>query len=131
MIEKDKNYAYNMRLKWPQMKGGEAMEDRRIFARFKANFPIRFIDLKGNREGLAKVEDVSAKGVGFVVSEEMKKHTPLEIWLDIPDRGEPLYARGEVVWSKTLSSKAYRIGVNLERADLMGMSRILRMPKKA
>ena len=110
-------------------KGGVDMEDKRIFARFKANFPVRFINLDKNTESLAQVEDVSAKGIGVYTKEEVKSHTPLEMWLEIPDKGEPLYARGEAVWSKQIEPNLYRIGVNLERADLMGVSRVLRVAK--
>lgn len=109
-----------------EKKGGERMEDRRIFERFETRFPLRFIDLKENKEGSAKSEDVSAKGIGFMVRDELKLRTPLEMWLQIPDKGEPLYTRGYVAWSKMVAPNEYRIGVNLERADLMGMSRALR-----
>lgn len=116
---------------WPSQeekaKGGEDMDDRRVFARFPVNFPLRFIDLKGNKEGTAQAQDISAKGVGLLVKEELRSQTPLEMWLEIPDRGAPLYARGEVVWSKMLAPREYQVGVNLEKADLMGMSRILRV----
>ena len=112
-----------------QEKGGENMEDNRIFERFPTNFPLRFINLKENKEGNARTQDISAKGVGFLSGEDIKTHTPLEMWLEIPDRGEPLYARGEVVWSAMVSEEAYRIGVSLDKADLMGMSRVLRVAK--
>jgi hypothetical protein len=49
------------------------------------------------------------------------------MWLNIPDRGEPLYTRGRVVWSKMWEPNKYRLGINLEKADLMGMARILRL----
>ena len=101
--------------------------DHRIFARFAARFPLRFLDSNTSREGDAMVRDVSAKGLGLVAGEALAPLTPLEMWLDIPDKGEPLYVRGEVAWSKKLDADQYRIGVNLERADLMGLSRVLRV----
>lgn len=112
--------------------GGELMQeenlqDRRIFARFPARLPLRFLDLQGNTEGEAFTEDISAKGVGFMAKEAFQPHTPLEVWFKIPDQGEPLYARGEVVWSKMVEPEQHRIGVNLEKADLMGLSRVLRV----
>jgi hypothetical protein len=106
--------------------GGETMQDRRIFARFPVNYPLRFIDLNTNREGEARAENFSAKGLGVVTNKELNTRTPLEMWLKVPDRGEPLYARGEVVWSKRLEPNKYRVGVELEKVDLMGMSRIFR-----
>lgn len=100
--------------------------DQRIFERFKTSFPLRFIDLKRNKEGEAEVQDVSAKGLGIILEEQLAPDTALEMWLDIPDRGEPIYTRGEVVWSKLSQLGKWRAGVVLEKADLMGMSRVLR-----
>lgn len=108
-------------------KGGEAMQDKRIFERFQVKFPLRFLDLKENRESEAEVFDVSAKGVGMISKEQLQPNTTLEMWLRIPDNREPLYARGQVVWSKSHGTDAYRTGINLERADMMGLSRVLRV----
>jgi hypothetical protein len=121
---------------WQEEKkeGGEIMpeqrfEDRRIFDRFQANMSLRFINLKENKEGEACTENISAKGMGLTTNDQLLPRTPLEILLQIPDKGEPLYARGEVVWANKVLPNKYRIGVNLERADLMGLSRILRVIK--
>jgi hypothetical protein len=103
-------------------------EDRRIFARFPVNLPMKFVDLNANREGEAKAHDVSAKGVGFVAQEPLRPNTSLEMWLEIADNSEPLYVRGQVVWSKPAPDNEYRIGVNLEKADLMGLARVMRAP---
>lgn len=111
-------------------KGGANMDDRRIFARFAAKFPLLFINLKENKESVGHTEDVSAKGIGFLVDENIKVHTPLEMWMHVPDKMDPLYARGEVVWSKMVQPNLYRIGVNLEKADLVGMSRVMRVAKE-
>jgi hypothetical protein len=100
--------------------------DRRVFARFPIQLPLRFIDLVSNKEGQAKAQDISAKGIGFLADEELKPLTPVEMWLEVPDKGAPLYTRGEVVWSQMVAPNQYKTGVNLERADLMGISRVLR-----
>lgn len=103
------------------------MRDKRTFERFQARFPLRFLDLKENRESEAAVFDISAKGVGMITKQQLPPHTPLEMWLQIPDDGEPLYARGEVVWSKPEGSETYRTGISLEKADMVGLSRVLRV----
>ncbi len=108
-------------------KGGESMEDRRIFQRFNFRFPARLLDLNNGSEIPAETSDVSAKGLGLVLKQRIPVNTPLEAWLQIPDSGEPLYTRGMAVWSKQDSQDQYRIGMDLERADLMGLSRILRV----
>lgn len=102
-------------------------EDRRIFERLPVKFSLRFLDLNSNREGQGQIRDISAKGVGFMTNLELVPRAPLEMWLEIPDKREPLYTRGEVIWSKLQDVNEYRAGVNLEKADLMGLSRVLRV----
>jgi hypothetical protein len=107
------------------MPGGD-FEDKRIFERLTVNLPVRFLDVSSNKEGVGKTEDISAKGLGFNTDEQLLPMTPLEMWVELPGKGESLYTRGEVVWSRVSGNK-YRAGINLERADLLGMSRLLRV----
>lgn len=123
------NFPQEATRRWARergIKGGEIMEDRRIFARLPVSLPLRFIDVGENKEGEAETQDISAKGIGLVTNEELSPRTPLEMWLQLPDRSEPLYTRGEVVWSRALEPNKYQVGVELEKADLMGMARVLR-----
>ncbi len=133
-VDKDKiysflnKYCYNqMRRKWwPDEKGGNDMNDHRIFERFPVNIAARYLDPDTGKEGLAKIQDVSAKGLGLAVSEELRLHAALEIWLEMKNKGESLYTRGKVVWEKPEGINNYRLGVELEKADLMGISRVFR-----
>ena len=102
-------------------------EDRRIFARFKANLHAKVLHLASNKECAVEVSDFCANGIGLAVDEEIPARAALEMWIQISDKGEPLYTRGEVAWSKKAGLGSYRVGVNLERADLMGLSRVLRL----
>lgn len=106
-------------------KGGEDMNDHRIFERFRREFSARFVGLDG-KEGVAQTFDVSAKGLGLSTSHELESQSNLEIWLDVPNSTDPLYTRGQVVWTRLAGTAGYRSGVALERADLMGISRLLR-----
>lgn len=128
MLQNFPRQVYN---KWWQgeqpEEGGEAMEDRRVFARFEKKLPVKIFNLNLNSESAAQTFDFSAKGLGLVANEHITNKTPLEMWLAIPDKGEPLYTRGEVVWSRRVEADKYRIGVSLEDADLMALSRILRI----
>ncbi len=109
------------------LEGGEQMEDHRIFQRFNVRFPAKLLDLTNGNEFSAETCDISAKGIGFVLKDDLPANTPLEAWLEVPDNREPLYARGLAVWSRQDADSGYRIGMDLERADLMGLSRILRV----
>jgi hypothetical protein len=117
-----------------QEKGGEDMqttsfEDKRIFQRYALELPLRYLEVDSDKEGEGLTYDKSAKGIGMVTDKQLAPLKVLEIWLKVPDKGEPLYARGEVVWSKALADNRYRSGINLEKANLMGISRILRAEK--
>jgi len=108
-------------------KGGANMEDRRIFQRFNVRLPATLLDLNSGLEMPAETSDISAKGLGLVLKRELKVNTPLEAWLQVPDNGEPFYTRGLTVWSGQDAHEGYRVGMDLERADLVGLSRILRV----
>jgi hypothetical protein len=110
-----------------EKEGGETMEDRRIFERLGAKLSLKYLDVNNGSEGIAETIDVSAKGLGLRSSTELKARTPLELWLKVKDREEPLYTRGEVAWSQVVSPNEYRAGISLERADLLGLSRALRV----
>jgi len=104
-------------------------EDKRVFERFPVKFPVRYFQTSysDTQEGLARAQDISAKGVGLVTKEKLPVNTPLEMWLEIQDKGDPLYARGQVVWSKPAGINEFWSGISLDRADLMGLSRVLRV----
>lgn len=104
----------------------KGIEDRRVFERFKAKLPLRFFNLSEAKQGQAITEDVSAKGVGLLAQEELRAGTALEMWVEVPDKGEPLYLRGEVVWSMPKRINNYLAGIKLEKANLMELSRLLR-----
>ncbi|MFH0738763.1 MAG: PilZ domain-containing protein [Candidatus Omnitrophota bacterium] len=107
------------------------MEDNRVFERINARFPLRFLDPVSGREGEAQTVDISANGLGMVTHESLDPHTPLEMWMSIPDQHEPLYTRGEIVWSNSLADpRQKRLGVRLEKAELMGLARVLWLKKK-
>lgn len=130
-----RNFANQVNRNWWQgiEKGGEEematekFEDRRIFERFPVNFPMRFLETNSYEENPAQVRDISAKGVGMVSKKKLAPESKLELWLDIPDKGEPLYIRGNVSWSQPVGNYEYRSGINFEKADLLGLARVLRV----
>lgn len=105
--------------------GGVQMSDHRIFERFKKEIPARLVGLDGT-ERQAQTFDISAKGLGLSTANELESKVSLEIWLDVPNSTDPVYTRGQVVWSRLAGAGGYHSGIELERADLMGISRLLR-----
>jgi len=111
------------------VQGGEIMDDRRVFARFPVNLPLKYLDSMRNQEGNAAIMDMSAKGVGVVANVPLQPNTSLELWVSIPSKKEPFYSRGEVVWTKLIAPNEYQTGINLEKADFMNTGAILRANK--
>ena len=105
---------------------GKLEEDRRVFERIPIAMLLRLIGLDTIKELEANTFDVSAKGLGIVIKDHLKPGDHLELWLNMPDKKEPLYTRGEVIWTKLQETGEYRTGISLEKAEFMGMSRVFR-----
>jgi hypothetical protein len=108
----------------------QEFEDKRVFARLPVSLSVKYLDLGSNTEGEAQTQDISAKGMGLAMDRAISPNSSIEMWLRVPDKGEPFYTRGEVVWAQERDGIGFRAGINLERADLMGISRVLRTIKK-
>lgn len=101
-------------------------EDRREFERLAIELPVKFMCLDSNIERQGTTSNISPVGIGLITGEYLKPDTSLELRLEIPNSGLPLYTRGSVVWSVKTEEAKYNIGILLEEVDLIGMSRILR-----
>lgn len=101
-------------------------KDRRVFQRIPTRVSLRLRNMRSHDWTLAETRDISAKGLGIITEEELSPQTPLELWLPIVNKGESFYTRGEVVYSEMLTPDRYRIGVNLAKAELLGISQVLR-----
>lgn len=107
----------------------EKVDDRRIFSRFPARMPLRLLRADDDHQIEAETSDISAKGIGLLSAEEVNPDSELEVWLQVTDKGEPFYSRGRVVWVRTADPGMFRMGINLEKADLVGLSHVLRQAK--
>jgi Tfp pilus assembly protein PilZ len=109
------------------------MRDRRVFERIPVQFSAKLTNPIGGSESQAEITDVSATGICLESKDRFTKGESLDLWLNIPDRHEPLYTHGEVVWIEPPENAAasLRIGVRLERPELMGIARVLWLQSQA
>lgn len=104
------------------------MEERRMFARFNVEFPVKFLDLNTNRAGTGKIINISAGGGGMIITaKDLPPFTPLEMQFCIPDNKDPLCANGKVIWSKMIKPDVYMAGIQFDKVDFMGIARALRL----
>ena len=106
------------------------MSDRRLFQRFLVKLPLKYLAQDNEKENSGNTHDISAQGIGLVVEEEIRPETPLDMRLEIPDKGAPLEIRGKVSWVSKTEAGKFRVGVNLDRPNPMGFSRILRIAER-
>lgn len=97
--------------------------ERRAFARYSVKILLRYFNedegcggLRG--EGRAQTQDISAKGLCLLTKKALATDTPLDICLQMPDNGEQIYIKGKVVWSNMIEPAKYKVGINLENAEL-------------
>jgi hypothetical protein len=100
-------------------------KERRAFQRIPIKLSLRILNLRSKRESLTQTVDISANGIGLIAENKLYPNTPLEIWLQTPDAAEPLHTKGEVVWAKMLEPNSFRVGVRLEKTDLLALSQAL------
>ena len=93
--------------------------NKRAFRRIPTELPLRFLNLAENKWRLTKTCDISAQGIGLISEEELPRQASIETWVSLPDVAEPLYSRGRVAWSEKLSPDKYRVGINLEKPNLL------------
>lgn len=105
--------------------------ERRVFERFKVNFPAKFSCPAVRLKGMGKVVDIGAGGSGMLVTDEnLKPDMHLSVWIKITDDKDDLQASGVVVWSSQLDACLYKIGIKFDKVDFMGISRALKMKIK-
>jgi hypothetical protein len=98
-------------------------KDRRFFARFNAHVVVR---CRHHSVKPANTIDISAQGVGIVSEEELKPETPIEIVLSFPDTNDEFVATGKIIWTRKTEDNKFRIGIALEKPELMMISQFLR-----
>lgn len=104
----------------------DSFGDRREFERFRIKMPVKILcSAPEIYEG--QTENISPVGIKIYTDRQIDLKTIVELWLAIPDGGEPLYTRGYVVWSKILDDGRNVLGIMIEKINLIGMARVLRI----
>lgn len=97
--------------------------DRRVFARMRAE--VAFRCLGNDAECAGMTADISAQGVGLVSTAWLRPASKMEIYLKLPFTKEEFSILGKVVWCRKSDGKSFRIGLNLEKPELMIVSQLL------
>ena len=101
------------------------MEDRRIFERFIARFPVRFRDSQKGYGSNVSLRNASALGVQITTKEQLFVNDSLTLEIELPDCKQPMTLKGQVVWAAHDSESGMNdVGVKFHTVDLVHMSRL-------
>ncbi len=99
-------------------------DDRRLFERFSARFPVKFEYESGDFGSSVFMRDASAGGVKFTSRQKMYLHDGVALEVKLPDAVKPLRLNGRVVWAKTIGPDLWDIGIEFHKVDFMKMHRV-------
>lgn len=117
--------ACNLLIERPGMSGLDFIEMRDSI-RFALTIPVQYLDCDSKSMCLAETHDISSDGLSLMTDRELPAHSNLNIRLKIPDNGEEIYAKAEVVWSKMIYSNQWRIGLSFAEANFKPVPIVLR-----
>ena len=105
----------------------EISEERRIFERFSARFPVKFKDANDDFGTDVFLRDASADGVRILAKQRCYLDDQLNLEVELPDGGEPMVLSGHVVWAKLLNLSSWDIGIQLSQVNFLKMHRLYKL----
>ncbi len=101
--------------------------DRRIFERIPVDFPVKFKNATQDKEGAGFCVDISAGGAGVFCKDKCELNDKLDLWVDLPNRYDPLHLSGEIVWLKETQPQVWRLGIEFSEVHFMDLATVVRM----
>jgi Tfp pilus assembly protein PilZ len=110
-------------------KAQETNEERRLFERFSARFPVKFKDARDDYGSEVFLRDASAQGMRILTKERFFLDDQLSLEVELPDGGDPMILDGRVVWVKFLdiSSSLWDLGIQFPQVDFLKMQRLFKL----
>jgi len=105
----------------------QTANERRIFERFSARFPVKFKDAREDYGSDVFLRDASAQGVRILTKERFFLEDQLALEVELPDGGEPMVLSGHVVWVKFLNLSLWDIGVQFSEVNFLRMQRLFKL----
>lgn len=104
---------------------GPEVADRRRFERIAMRIPVIHQRIGKEALGDAFTVDISASGMQAFFDRNFRINQRLKLWLDFPETEKPLTAQGRVVWRMRKNETTWRIGVEFDEVNLIGLRPIL------
>jgi c-di-GMP-binding flagellar brake protein YcgR len=94
------------------------VEERRKFVRVRGLQEVRYkLKTSGGVPRPVAVKDLSLVGINLYMEEKLDKNTMLELRLDLPDGGQPVFVDGEIIWQIPSHNDRFATGVRFVPLD--------------
>jgi len=103
------------------------VEERRVFERFSARFPVKFKDAREDYGTDVFLRDASAEGVRILSKERFFLDDQLDLEVELPDGGEPMVLSGRVKWARLLNLSMWDIGIQFPEVKFLRMQRLFKL----
>ena len=87
------------------------IDDRRVFDRFTARFPVKFRDAREDFGTNVFLRDFSADGAKIVTKRNLFVNDNIDLLVELPDGHEPLTVQGKIVWARKTNPANWDAGV--------------------
>ena len=104
-----------------------AEENRRLFERFMARFPVKLQSSRAEFGVNTFLRNVSANGIRFITKQEMFLKDSIALLVELPDGFESMLLTGRVMWTKKKTPASWDVGMEFHKTHLMKMQRIYRL----
>ena len=105
----------------------QTVNERRIFERFSARFPVKFKDAREDYGSEVFLRDASAQGIRIFTKERFFLEDQIALEVKLPDGGEPMVLSGHVVWAKFMDLSLWNIGVQFSQVNFLKMQRLFKL----
>ena len=108
----------------------ESKEERRVFQRFSARFPVKFKDSREDYGTDVFLRDASAAGVRVITKERFFLEDQIALEVQLPDGGDAIVLNGHVVWVKLLNLALWDIGIQFPQVNFFRMQRLYKLAEE-
>ena len=102
------------------------VDDRRVFDRFTARFPVKFKESKEDFGNNVFLRDVSAEGAKIATKERLSVNGRVDLLVELPDGHDPLLLSGKVMWLRGENPNTWDAGVRFDKIDFMATQRVFK-----
>ena len=103
------------------------MNDKRLFERFSARFPVKLKHSRGDYGTDVFLRDASAQGMHITSKMKMFLNDSVSLVVELSDGINPLTLNGRVVWTKNRDPKLWDVGLEFHKIDFMKTQRLYKL----